>query len=107
MIYLHLILMAVVTVYVVDVSGFTDSWRNALQRILPPGQRLGSLRPFDCGTCMTWWTCVAFSAIKGELSLLTVVVSAMLSLMAVPIGELLILFREGTSSLLRKIIDKL
>ena len=93
-IYLQLPVLAVIVVYVVDVSGFTDSWRRLLARWLHVPE-LRPLPPFDCGLCATWWACLIWTAVQGELSLLTVLESALLSLVSIPIGALLVFIREA------------
>ena len=58
-IYIDLILVALVTIYIVDISGFTESWRTALARSLKISESaMRPLKPFDCGKCMTWWVCL-------------------------------------------------
>ena len=100
--YLELTLLALVTVYAVDVSGFTQSWRSLVARFLHVHEEaLRPLKPFDCGLCMTWWTCLIYAIASGELSLLTVAESALLSHLSIPIGALLVFIREG----LARIID--
>lgn len=105
-------ILAAVVVYVVEVSGFTQSWRRLLARWLStPKHRLTeeSLRPlppFDCGVCATWWACLIWSACKGDLSLLTVAESAGLSLLSIPISQLLVFIREGLARLIDIITPK-
>ena len=53
-IYIDLLLVAAVTIYVVDVSGFTESWRHLLERMLHI-TRMRDLPPFDCGQCICSW----------------------------------------------------
>ena len=62
MIYLELLAVAAVAVYIVDprLSGFTNSWRAALARILHV-RELRPLKPFDCPKCMAWWSCVVYA----------------------------------------------
>lgn len=100
-IYAELPLVAVVVVFIVDLSGFTDSWRTALARFLRV-TAIRPLRPFDCSLCMTWWCCLAWAAIRGGLSLLTVTESALLAFASVPINSILIFIHEW----LLFIIDK-
>jgi hypothetical protein len=103
MIYLDLLLVALVTVYIVDISGFTDSWRSLVATKLHIS-RLRPLPPFDCGKCATWWSCLIYSICVGEFSLATVAFSAAMSLLSIPIGQLLIFVREGMTWLINKII---
>lgn len=101
-IYLQLPIVAAIVVYIVDVSGFTQSWRGLVARCLKVREEnLRPLKPFDCGLCMTWWTCLAYALAVGELSLLTVAEAALLSHLSIPIGALLVFIREG----LARIID--
>ena len=100
--YLNLILVALVTIYIVDISGFTDSWRHLLAKILKVNA-LKRLPPFDCGSCMTWWVCLIFALCSHHLNLGTILASAILSLLSVPIGQGMILVREW----LIRLIDKL
>lgn len=101
-IYLQLPIVAAIVVYIVDVSGFTQSWRGLVARFLKIHEEaLRPLKPFDCGLCMTWWTCLIYALASGELSLLTVAESALLSHLSIPIGALLVFIREG----LARIID--
>lgn len=92
-IYIELLLVALVTVYIVDLSGFTDSWRGALSRMLHI-KNLRRLPPFDCGKCATFWACIIYSASQWMFCLETVAFSALLSFLSVPIGQAMIFIRE-------------
>lgn len=92
-IYIDLILVALVTIYIVDISGFTESWRDALAKRLHVS-RLRPLKPFDCGKCMTWWVCLIYPICTGDISLGTIAFAALLSHLSNPIGEGLIFIRE-------------
>ena len=65
------------------------------------------LKPFDCATCMTWWTCLAYALIQHDFTLWTVAASAALSLLSIPTTDMLLLLREGLSALIRKLFDRL
>ena len=88
-----LLMVAAVTVYIVDLSGFTESWRNALARWLHI-KALRDLPPFDCGKCATWWACLIFAWCKYGLTLEAIAVSALLSFLSVTIGNLLHFIRD-------------
>lgn len=101
-IYTHLFLVGLVTIYIVDISGFTESWRSALARLLKISA-MRSIKPFDCGKCMAWWVCIIYALCTGHLNLGTIAFSALLSHLSVPLGETLIFIREWFT----RIIDKL
>ena len=108
MIYAELATVALIVNYIVGASGFTASWRRALaKRLGLKEHQLRPLKPFDCATCMTWWTCLAYALIQHDLTLWTVAASAALSLLSIPITDLLLFIREGASALIRKLFDRL
>lgn len=103
--YIDLLLVASVTIYVVDLSGFTDSWRGWCARLLHIS-RLRPLPPFDCGKCMTWWVCLIYAFCVGELSLWTVAYSAALSLLSNPIGGVMIFIRNWLEWIISKLMPR-
>lgn len=100
--YLQMTLAALVAVYVVDVSGFTDSWRAALARLLHV-RELRPLPPFDCGKCAAFWTAIITAAVLGQFSVTTVALAALLSLLSLPIGQAMIFIREGLAALIDRL----
>ena len=84
-IYLELLLLAAIIVYVVDLSGFTHSWRSALEKALgiKAPNRLRPLPPFDCSKCLVWWCTLAWLVfVRHEFSLLNTAYCAALSFAA-------------------------
>ena len=103
-----MILVSAVAVYVVDLSGFTDSWRGMLARWLKTSpQRLRALPPFDCGQCMSWWACLVWALAYGEFSLGTVAWAAFLAFMSTATGQLLLLIRETSLSIINRLFTRL
>ena len=86
---IDLILVALVTIYIVDLSGFTE------------------LKPFSCSLCMVWWVCLIYAAIVGNLTIPVVALIAFLSLLSVPFGQLLILIREAILKVINKLMNLL
>lgn len=101
-IYLELTLVAAVAIYVVDVSGFTDSWRGLLARSLHV-RDLRPLPPFDCAKCATFWACVIFALVRHRLGVTTVAFSALASLLSLPIGQLMLFIQRGITSLIGRL----
>lgn len=102
-IYIELLLVALVTIYIVDISGFTESWRDALARWLKVAS-LRPIKPFDCGLCMTWWVCLIYALCVGQLSIGTIAFSALLSHLSNPIGQGLIFIREWITWIFDKLM---
>lgn len=96
-IYIQLLFVAAVVIFIVDLSGFTDTLLDIASNIRKA--RVESLRPFSCSLCMTWWCCLAWSLIVGEFSLPVVAYCAGLSAMSFPISQFFIFIREGLNRL--------
>lgn len=92
--YIDILLVAAITIYIVDLSGFTESWRSLVASLLGV-KALKPLPPFDCGQCMVWWVCIIYSIITGSFSLLMLSYIAILSFLSIPIGQLLIFIKEA------------
>ena len=92
-VYIDLLMVAVITIYIVDLSGFTDTWLKALSAY--KGRKISQFKPFSCSLCMVWWVCLIFLLVSRKCSLPMVAFSALLSLLSVPIGQLLMLIREA------------
>ena len=75
--YYDMILLAAIVVFVVDYSGFTQSWKNLLGRWLCV--KVGAVKPFDCSLCMTWWACVIYLLCTGAVSFRTIAFAALLA----------------------------
>ena len=102
--YLDLFLIAAVVVYIVDVSGWTDTWLGWLSRFTKRYNypEVKSLRPFSCSKCMTWWVGLAYAWLQGELSLLIVAYIALLALLSVTLEQVFIFIRETLTNAVAK-----
>lgn len=102
---IDLILVALITIYIVDLSGFTETWLKVLSTY--KGKTIRELKPFSCSLCMVWWVCLAFLLASAKLSLPLLAFSALLSFLSAPIGQLLLAVREGLLTLTNKLFDLL
>ena len=95
-IYLSLLLLACVVVYVVDLSGFTDTWLKALSRFTTRDgdPAVKELRPFSCSLCSTWWICLLYAYLRNSFTLPVVAYIAGLSFLSITLRELFIFIRE-------------
>ena len=104
-VYTDLLLVAAITIYVVDLSGFTESWRGMIAKWLNISESaLRPLPPFDCGKCATWWVCIIYSLCTGSFSLVILAYIALLSFLSIPLGQFFIFIREGLNWLIGKMI---
>ena len=101
----ELILVAMITIYVVDLSGFTDTWLKFLSAY--KGKKISELKPFSCSLCMVWWVCLAFLLTSAKLTLPLVAFSALLSFLSIPMGQILVLLREVILHIINKLMSRL
>ena len=103
-IYLSLLLLSCVVVYVVDLSGWTQTWLGWLSRFTtrhgyPP---VKELRPFSCSLCMTWWICLLYAYLRNSFTLPVVAYIAGLSFLSITLRELFIFIRETFTNAIAK-----
>ena len=102
---IDLILVALVTIYIVDLSGFTETWLSFLSHY--KGRKITELKPFSCSLCMVWWVCLIYAAIVGNLTIPVVALIALLSFLSIPCGQLLMLIREAILKVINKLMNLL
>lgn len=102
---IDLILVALVTIYIVDLSGFTETLLKVISAY--KGRKITELKPFSCSLCMVWWVCLIYAVIVGNLTIPVVALIALLSLLSVPFGQLLILIRDAFLKVVNKLMDLL
>ena len=101
----ELILVALITIYVVDLSGFTDTWLKFLSAY--KGRRITELKPFSCSLCMVWWVCLAYLVTTSQLTLSLVAFTALLSFLSIPMGQILVMLREVMLHIINKLMSRL
>lgn len=102
---IDLILVALVTIYIVDLSGYTETLLKVISAY--KGRKITELKPFSCSLCMVWWVCLIYAAIVGNLTIPVVALIALLSLLSVPLGQLLMLIREVFLKVINKLMNLL
>lgn len=101
----ELILVALITIYVVDLSGFTDTWLKFLSAY--KGRKITELKPFSCSLCMVWWVCLAYLVTTSQLTLSLVAFTALLSFLSIPMGQILVMLRELILYIVNKLMSRL
>lgn len=105
MIYLQLLYVAMIVVFVVDLSGFSQTVLDIASRI--KGRRVTSLRPFTCSLCMTWWTTLAVALALHQLTLPVAAYCAALAFLSATLGQIIIFINEVLKKLLNVLTDLL
>ena len=98
-IYFELLLVTAIVVYIVALSGWTQTWLGWLSKLCKGPVR--QLRPFSCAQCMTW-CCLGWLLLKDSFTLPLVAYSAGLAFFSITVENVLIFLREGLLFLLRK-----
>ena len=98
--YIDLFEITVIVVIIVDISGFVDSIKNLIGKVL--GINNVNLKPLDCSLCLNFWVSMAYLLITNELSITAVMVTLLLSTMTPIIKDAIYLIRD----FLGKIISK-
>lgn len=78
----NLFYIAVICVCVIDISGFVNSVKSFIVRILTNGKLRGSftLKPFDCSLCMTFWSGLIYLFIVSNVSILNIMILLLISI---------------------------
>ena len=99
--YLKLFEITVIVVIIVDISGFVDSIKSLIGKVLHINNV--KLKPFDCSFCLNLWVSIAYLLITNELSITAVMVTLLLSTLTPIIKDTIYLIRD----LLGKAINKI
>lgn len=94
---IDILLIAVIVVCIVDISGFTDSWKSALKKVLTKGRMSDpyyTLKPFDCSFCMTFWTGLIWLLVIHNVTLWMLAYLLLICVMTPVIKDVIILIRE-------------
>lgn len=113
MLILRLVFIAVIVVFIVDISGAVDSLKSGLKWILTRGRMRDSnysLKPFDCSLCSVFWIGLIYLYIHGQFTLPYIAVVCMLACFADIIKSTIILIGDLLTKIIqfiyKKIIDK-
>lgn len=101
--YWNLLLLALIVVFIVDVSGIVDTIKGVIGRWL--GVRFERLKPFDCSLCMVWWCGLGYLFAVGRFSLVSVAYVALLSSFSVQVGGILQVARGIVQWVIDAILD--
>ena len=69
---LNLFLIALIVVFIVDISGAIDSLKSGIKWVLTGGKMTSSdyrLKPIDCSLCTNFWTSLIYLLIIGAFEL--------------------------------------
>ncbi len=103
--YLNITLLAVVVVFVVDISGIVETLKESIGKLLKI--KVGRLRPFDCSLCMAWWVCLIYALCVGAFSIPMIAYISLLALLSLRIADTLRLISDIIGAIVEQISKKL
>lgn len=106
MILLKLTIICLVNVLIIDISGFIDSIKSLISKLLTNKQIDTTnfrLKPFDCSFCMTFWTGLIYTIVIGQFTLVNLLIILLLAFMTEPFYRILLLIKD----MILKLIDKI
>lgn len=101
---INLFLIAVICVFIIDISGAVNSLKSGLKWIYTKGKMSGSdyrLKPFDCSLCSTFWCGLIYLLIAGEFTLPYIVAVCMMAYFTSVIKNSILLIED----ILTKVIN--
>ena len=98
--YLKLFEITVIVVIIVDISGFVDSVKTLIGKVLHINNV--SLKPIDCSFCMNFWASIGYLVITNELTITAIMVTLLLSTMTPIIKDAIYLIRDSIGKAINK-----
>lgn len=101
--YIDLFEITVIVVIIVDISGFVDSVKTLIGKVLHINNV--SLKPIDCSFCMNFWASIGYLVITNELTITAIMVTLLLSTMTPIIKDAIYLMRDLIGKAINKIYN--
>lgn len=97
---LKLFEITVIVVIIVDISGFVDSVKTLIGKVLHINNV--SLKPIDCSFCLNFWASIGYLLITNELTITAIMVTLLLSTMTPIIKDAIYLIRDSIGKAINK-----
>lgn len=105
MVYVEMLLITLVTVYVIDLSGFTDAWTSTVSGWLTHGKRKEpfTFKPFTCSLCMSLWLNLIWVIVTSNFAFFPVAFCFLMSFLAPTFNDMLVNVQDALSFINNKI----
>lgn len=104
----EMICLTVITVFVIDISGFTDTWKKWLADFIGKDvKQLKPLKPFTCSLCMTHHTLVIWLLCTGQFTLPYWAFACVLAALSSQIGQFINLIRYAVETAINRLFHLL
>ena len=84
----------IISVIVIDISGFVHSIKAAIGKFLGISPNSFRMKPFDCSFCMTFWVSVIYLLVVGRFSLVNIAIVLLLCCLTTPLKNLVMSVRD-------------
>ena len=84
----------IISVIVIDISGFIHSIKAAIGKFLGISPNGFRIKPFDCSFCMTFWVSLIYLLVVGRFTLLNIAIVLLLCCLTTPMKNLVMSVRD-------------
>ena len=84
----------IISVLVIDISGFVYSIKVAIGKYLGISPNSFRIKPFDCSFCMTFWASMIYLLVVGRFTLVNIAVVLLLCCLTTPLNNLIMSVRD-------------
>ena len=90
----NLIAILIISVLVIDISGFVHSIKAAIGKYLGISPNSFRIKPFDCSFCMTFWVSMIYLLVVGRFTLVNIAIVLLLCCLTTPLKNLVMSVRD-------------
>ena len=84
----------IISVLVIDISGFVHSIKVAIGKYLKISPNSFRIKPFDCSFCMTFWVSMIYLLAVGRFSLVNIAIVLLMCCLTTPLKNLVMSVRD-------------
>lgn len=84
----------IISVIVIDISGFVHSIKVAIGKYLGISPNSFRIKPFDCSFCMTFWVSMIYLLVVGRFTLLNIAIVLLMCCLTTPLKNLVMSVRD-------------
>ena len=84
----------IISVIVIDISGFVHSIKAAIGKFLGISPNSFRIKPFDCSFCMTFWVSLIYLLVVGRFTLANIAIVLLICCLTTPLKNLVMSVRD-------------
>ena len=110
MILINVFLITAIVCFIVDISGFVDSIKRGIWRLIMGKDRQYqefNMKPFDCSLCLSFWSGLIYLLCVGQFNIPMICFVAFMALLSGVISKMMKLVVISIEVLQDKILSKI